>query len=108
MTKLPLIGALAIALCAPGLAQTTSYVSNNLPAKKGDPKRLVCEVEEQIGSRLGKKKICMTAEEWNDKHNEHRDFAEHIQSGAWPKDSTVAMPDGGLMGSTVSDQRGPQ
>ncbi len=93
MSKSWILGAVAVALCAPAQAQITSYVSNNLPAMKGDPNRIVCEVEETIGTRLGKRKVCLTVEQWNEKHNEHRDFAERVQSGAWPRDSAVAIPD---------------
>ena len=33
-------------------------------AKAKDPKRKICETVEETGSRLGSKRICMTAEQW--------------------------------------------
>ncbi|HWI77392.1 MAG TPA: hypothetical protein VNS53_09970 [Sphingomicrobium sp.] len=88
MTRL-LIGAVAGMLIASAAQAQVSYVSNNLPAKKGDPNRIVCEQEEAIGTRLGGKRICMTVEQWNEKHNEHREFTERIQSGTWGRESQV-------------------
>ncbi len=91
-----MIGAMAGLLLASAAQAQVSYVSNNLPAIKGDPNRMICEHEETIGTRLGGKKICMTAEQWNAKHNEHREFTEKIQSGTYARDS--ADPPMGLSG----------
>jgi hypothetical protein len=81
----------ALALATPAVAQQ-SLVSDRPAAKKGDSTTLVCEVSETIGTRLGRRKICLTVQQWNDKHNDHRDFAESIQSGTWGRESAVFFP----------------
>ena len=89
------IAAAALALALPAAAQTTRAAAD--PADKdGDPKRLICQVQEQVGSRLGKRRVCLTAEEWNEKHKEHREFGERIQSGTWGRESAVTSPLDGL------------
>lgn len=85
--KIVLLTATMLLLCASAAQAQVSYVSNNLPAKTGDQKRVICETEETIGTRLATKKICLTAGEWNQMRNEHRDFIERIQSGAWARGS---------------------
>jgi len=37
-----------------------------------DPNRMVCEKQEVLGSRLGSKRVCMTAAEWATKRREER------------------------------------
>jgi hypothetical protein len=82
--------------CSSAGAQV-SYVSNNPPQMKGDPKKVVCEREETIGTRLGARSVCLTVEQWNEKHREQREFTENIQSGTWgqhsPEDVELKMSD---------------
>jgi hypothetical protein len=42
--------------------------------------KLVCKVQEEIGSRLARKKVCMTQEEWQDLRRETRQVTEKIQT----------------------------
>jgi hypothetical protein len=37
-----------------------------------DPNRMVCEKQQVLGSRLGSKRVCMTAAEWDTKRREER------------------------------------
>lgn len=50
-----------------------------VPGNKDDPNRIVCKKEETIGSRLGAKKICLSAKEWEDRAKADRDQTESIQ-----------------------------
>jgi hypothetical protein len=59
----------------------TSYVTINQPAEKGEPDKIVCKKEEQIGTRLGTKKLCLTVSEWNQRALAGRAEAERLQMG---------------------------
>ena len=50
---------------APAIADGTQAASNTTTSGK-DPNRVICRTEDQIGSRLKKQRICMTAAEWRD------------------------------------------
>jgi len=41
--------------------------------------KLICKKEETIGSRLGAKKVCLTANEWKVLAQENREHTEDIQ-----------------------------
>jgi hypothetical protein len=79
MTKLR-VGALLVLLSAvPAYGQVTSIASST-PAPKGqDLNRIVCEVEETTGTRLGATKVCKTVLEWQQLKSEHRDTVEAFQ-----------------------------
>lgn len=62
-------------------AQVTSIATNN-PAPKGgrqDLNRIVCEVDETTGTRLGARKVCKTVADWQDLRLQHRERVEEIQ-----------------------------
>lgn len=44
-----------------------------------DPNRVVCEKQEVVGSRLGTKRVCMTAAEWATKRREERQMIDRSQ-----------------------------
>ena len=53
----------------PALAQTPPANNNAQQASNGakdNPDRIICETQEQIGSRIASKKICMTASQWKE------------------------------------------
>ncbi|MDQ3481896.1 MAG: hypothetical protein M3448_00540 [Pseudomonadota bacterium] len=76
------LAAAAIVLTSAAPAQVGSYESGKQSVVRGDPDKIVCQKEEKIGSRLGAKKVCLTAREWTARHSEDRDSTERIQSGA--------------------------
>lgn len=81
MLKPFVIGFASVALAAPAAAQTAP-ADPAAPAatpKLKDPNRMICEREEEIGSRLGGKKICKTAQEWQDWRQQNRDQVESWQ-----------------------------
>lgn len=44
-----------------------------------DPNRMICEKQEIVGSRLGTKRVCMTAAEWEAKRREERQMIDRSQ-----------------------------
>jgi hypothetical protein len=75
-------------LCSSAGAQVTQ-VATIPPQAKGDSNRMVCEKEETIGTRLGARRVCLTVEQWKEKHREQREWTEQIQSGTYARDSVV-------------------
>jgi hypothetical protein len=73
MTRMAKIVAAALVLSTPAAAQITVMQSNNPAPIKGDPNRMVCEVEQTIGTRLGARKVCKTVHEWQELRMEHRE-----------------------------------
>lgn len=59
---------------APAVAQSDSSEKAKNPAD-----RVVCEVEEKTGSRLGARRVCLTVFQWEEKRREHRDATERVQ-----------------------------
>ena len=72
----------ALAAClivaSPAVAQSTSSEQAPKPAKPAKAK-IICETEEQIGSRLGGKRVCHTAEEWEQIRSDTRQNLEKFQ-----------------------------
>jgi invasion protein IalB len=74
---------LMIALATPAAAQitfqeaTTPAASQAKPNKSGD--KIVCERQDEIGSRLGGKKVCKTAAEWELERQQQRGDVEKEQ-----------------------------
>ena len=67
------------ALALPALAQAPATASNNGEDKAKDPNRKICERVEKIGSRLNFITVCMTAREWKDLRDNHRQHTEGVQ-----------------------------
>lgn len=73
----------AVAAClivaSPAVAQTTA--STQAPGQTVQPAKakLICETEQETGSRLGGKRVCHTAEEWEQIRAETRQNLEKIQ-----------------------------
>ena len=70
---------LVLAVAAPAAAQPASAPTARDAVKKNNPDRLMCEREEQIGSRLAAKKVCLTAREWQMRRQEMREDLERYQ-----------------------------
>jgi hypothetical protein len=62
-------------------AQVSSIqASNPMPKGNGqDLDRVVCDVEETTGTRLGARKVCKTVLEWQQLRAEHRLTVEKVQ-----------------------------
>jgi hypothetical protein len=66
-------------------AQQASYPTNNPAPVKGDPDKVVCERQEEIGSRISANRVCKTVREWNEDKMANREATERIQAGAWTR-----------------------
>ena len=70
------IGFAAAIVVTPVYAQQQS--SDQRPAP--DPNERVCQDITQLGSRLSKKRICATRQEWEDKRRQDREATEKAQT----------------------------
>jgi hypothetical protein len=88
MTKLPCLLA-AIIVAAPVAAQTPPAATQPPPtnAKKSDADKLVCQRQDEIGSRLNAKKVCMTVKEWQEFRSQSRENLERWQQSAGTRSS---------------------
>jgi invasion protein IalB len=87
MTKALFLIAAAV-VAAPVAAQTTPATqpapSNS---KKSDVNKLVCQRQDEIGSRLSAKKVCMTVQEWQEFRSQNRENLERWQQSAGTRTS---------------------
>ncbi|MCY7279497.1 MAG: hypothetical protein LH610_01115 [Sphingomonas bacterium] len=82
MSKLVVLAALLMIPAAPVAAQVTSIQSARPAGKVQDPNRKLCEKLDVTGSRLGFRKVCMTAKEWATQRQDHRNDIERAQKNA--------------------------
>lgn len=83
MSKMLIIASGLMLVATPVAAQVTSLETGNPTSKgKGDPNRMVCEVEQTTGTRLGARKVCKTRLEWEQLRAEHRATLESVQRQA--------------------------
>jgi len=68
----------ALAAQAPAESSAQPAKPQN-PAATDDPARIICEKVEQIGTRIGSKRVCMTAAEWAEQRRQNREVVEHAQ-----------------------------
>lgn len=67
--------------CSPALAQIQPAAQQQPQAGKPKPdnKRLICEDQTEIGSRLATNRVCMTAEQWKQSEQDARDATNQQQ-----------------------------
>jgi hypothetical protein len=64
---------LATAVGAPPAAAAPARSALN------DPSRVICETIKITGSRLGRQRVCMTAEQWAEERRQTRQGVERLQ-----------------------------
>jgi hypothetical protein len=70
----------AVSMAPSALAAQAPAASAGQPTKPSDnPTRIICEKVEQIGTRIGSKRVCMTAAEWAEQRRQNREVVEHAQ-----------------------------
>jgi invasion protein IalB len=72
----------AVALLAtalPAAAQTQSSTQQSAINKNSDPNRVICEKVQETGSRLNARKVCMTAQQWEDQRRRDRENLQDAQ-----------------------------
>jgi hypothetical protein len=74
--------AILLTLCVTGaLALPSSVMSMRSENEDvGDPNRVICRTEQQIGSRLQKIRRCHTAAEWAEIKRENRRVIDKVQA----------------------------
>lgn len=78
MRKILLVG-LAALIAAPAVAQSPSTPAIVVETDKSELERMVCERQEQIGTRLGARKVCKTVREWQEERRVQREDVERVQ-----------------------------
>jgi hypothetical protein len=74
------LAALLTAAAVPAAAQVATTGSGSpSPAKKADPAKKICERVEETGTRLGSRRVCMTAAEWQARRASDRTEVERAQ-----------------------------
>ncbi|HKX91302.1 MAG TPA: hypothetical protein VJM15_02605 [Sphingomicrobium sp.] len=65
MLKLVPLVAAGLIVASPAVSQTTpSAAPTQGAAKQDDPNKKICEIVEETGSRLDRKRVCHTAAQW--------------------------------------------
>ena len=84
MLKVSILGLAMTALVgSPAFSQATPHsAAVTIPPNQSDVNKIVCERQEEIGSRLKGKKVCLTVEEWKVFKNQGRDDVEEMQRHA--------------------------
>jgi hypothetical protein len=77
--KLLLLTALLGAAALPASAQVASIGSNRPTKAPADPNKKICERVEETGTRLGSRRVCMTAAEWQARRASDRTEVERAQ-----------------------------
>lgn len=75
---------LLAAICVPASAQNNAPQTANPASKAAEINpldKVVCRVEESLGSRLNAKRVCLTVREWKEQAEDSRDALERIQQG---------------------------
>jgi hypothetical protein len=74
--------ALSSAASAKDKNETTMTITDDKMAGKedmGDPTRIICRKQTNTGSRLGAKRVCATAGEWDTIKQQNREAVERSQ-----------------------------
>jgi hypothetical protein len=88
-----MVGLVLATATVPAVGQQTSDPAPT-PAAPADPKakdaadRIICRTDDEIGSRIHKRKICMTSAQW-------RDLSTQSGMAAERKEALVSKPGGG-------------
>lgn len=75
---------LAQSVCAALLVAGAPAVAQNQPnppptAKPADPDRIICEKIRETGSRLAVRRVCMTAQQWEEQRRRDRENLQDAQ-----------------------------
>ena len=62
------------------VAQAAQQEHQPVAKKVLDPNEVVCERQEEIGSRLATKRVCMTRSEWAEQRRQDRMTIEKVQT----------------------------
>jgi invasion protein IalB len=74
-----LAGAALMVATMPAVAQTQTSTQSAAINKNNDPNRIICEKQQEVGSRLNSRKICMTAQQWEEQRRRDRESLQDAQ-----------------------------
>jgi invasion protein IalB len=81
MHALAFVSAVLLSAGTAAAAQTQPPVQPQAtPKDKSAADQVICEREQDTGSRLGAHKICHTRAQWDDLRRDDRSAVEHVQS----------------------------
>lgn len=81
MNVLALVSATFLSAGTAAVAQTQPPVQpQSAPSAKSSADQVICEREQDTGSRLGAHKICHTRAQWDELRRDDRSAVEHAQS----------------------------
>lgn len=78
-TMLSGLAGIALLIGAPAFAQTQANGQSGQGAKPKDPNRIICEKIQDTGSRVAASKVCLTAQQWEEKRRADRSYVEDAQ-----------------------------
>jgi len=79
MLKLVTLAVVAALGATSVLAQVSSIETARPAGKPDDPNKLICERVEKTGTRLGARRVCMTADQWAAQRSVQREDLERVQ-----------------------------
>jgi|AGTN01.1.fsa_nt_gi hypothetical protein len=80
MKKILVLSAVAFAFMGAAQAQTSPTNSESATANASDPNRRICQNTVDTGSRVSRRRICMTAAEWEQARRAARQDVERAQT----------------------------
>ena len=92
MLKYAFLIAAGVSLSVPVAAQTAVQATAQpqpiiVQNTKSEVNRVVCKKQEEIGSRLGAKKVCLTVKQWQEQADANREDVERIQQNTGTRPS---------------------
>lgn len=82
MIRLASATSILVMMAVPAAVQAAPQPASTAATAKSsesDVNKVVCKREEQIGSRLRAKKVCLTVKQWQDRAAADRDTTERVQ-----------------------------
>jgi len=72
-------GAASLMLVLSAAPASSQSQATGQQAPQKDPNRVICQRIEEIGSRLASKRICMTAQQWDERRRQDRQALQDLQ-----------------------------
>ena len=83
MSKIAYVASVLMLAASPAIAQTPTDEPTKADAQTCDVHRIICQKDEQIGTRLAPKKVCLTAKEWAERAKIGREETERAQLNSY-------------------------
>lgn len=80
MTRLACFVAFSVLAAAPALADATTATDTAATTASPAKPKLICEHEDEIGTRLGGHRVCKTAAQWAEERRAAREAVDRAQT----------------------------